>query len=66
MICIPFSPKSQILENETHLGHHASPSHDIGIYLLPRLLLMRDDGLEETIQMLISRIIQLLKGLEAL
>jgi hypothetical protein len=50
----------------THLGHHASPCNNIGVYLFACLLLMSSDGLEKAIEMVISGVIQLLKSFESL
>ena len=49
-----------------NLGHHATPSDQLGVDFLAFFLLMRDDGLQETVEMLVAGIIVLVKGLETL
>jgi hypothetical protein len=48
-----------------HLGHHASPRHNVSINALLCLLLMSNDGLEQAVKMLICRVILLLERLKA-
>lgn len=48
----------------THLGHHPSPRHNISLTLPPHLLLHRHNRIQQSIQMLIRRIIQFLKSIE--
>jgi hypothetical protein len=48
-----------------HLGHHASPRHDICVDLLTRFLLMRSNGLEETVKVFGLGIIVLDERVEA-
>lgn len=50
----------------TYLGHHAPPGHQGSINLLALLLLVGNDGLEQALNVLVSRVILLLKGVEAL
>jgi hypothetical protein len=47
-------------------GHHAPPGDNVGVYALLRFLLMVDDGLEQAVEVAVSRVIELLKGVEAL
>jgi hypothetical protein len=49
-----------------HLGHHASPRNNLRVNLLPLLLLIGHDRLEQSVQMSVLGIIQLLKRLIAL
>jgi len=54
------------LVNNTYLGHHPAPSDDVGVNLLPRLLLVSDNGLEQAVQVLVPRFIVLLERVKAL
>lgn len=49
-----------------YLGHHAAPSDELGIDLLPRLFLVSLDGLEETDEVFILRVVVFDEGIEAL
>lgn len=50
----------------SHLGHHASPRHYLGIDHLPCLLLVVDDCLQEAVDVLILAVIMLVKALISL
>ena len=49
----------------SYLGHHPPPSNEIGFNLLTCLLLQSYDGLEQTIEMVICAVVELLEGIEA-
>lgn len=48
-----------------YLGHHPPPRNDISLTLLPRIAFIGSNRLQQSIQMLVSGIIQFLKGIKA-
>lgn len=63
---VSFQGTFEKLSLDSNLGHHASPSDKVGINLLASLLFMGDDGLEQAVEVFITTIILLLKGVETL
>ena len=49
-----------------YLGHHATPSNEIGGTSCSRALLQIDNSLEKAIEVVVSSIIELLEAIEAL
>ena len=49
-----------------YLCHHATPSDNIRIASCSGSLLQINDGLEKTVEVIVSSVIELLKGVEAL
>lgn len=53
----------KLLERGGHeFGHHSTPSNEFGLYASAALLFKVDEGLEKSIQMLVSRVILFDKG----
>ena len=65
MICVLSMMVTPRVELLSDFGHHSSPRDDIGLAFFTRLPFKSHQCPEETIQMIVYCIIQLLEGVEA-